>query len=269
MRHTETMAPRVRPPAVAGLFYPAEPGELRACVAQLLADNPATGPVPKALIAPHAGYVYSGPVAARAYNLLAPGAARLRRVVLLGPAHRVALRGLALPDCMAFRTPLGDVPLDGQAMAELDELPGIVRSDEAHREEHSLEVHLPFLQTVLERFTLVPLVVGWSEPGQVSRVLERLWGGDETLVVVSSDLSHYHAYAQARRLDEDTAHCIESESPSLEGEQACGAYPLNGLLTYARRRQLSITRLDLRNSGDTAGGRDRVVGYGAWSLHAA
>ena len=269
MPHTETSATRVRPPAVAGLFYPAEPGELRACVQRLLAENPAVGPAPKALIVPHAGYVYSGPVAARAYNLLAPLAASLRRVVLLGPAHRVPLRGLALPTGTAFRTPLGDVPLDSHAMAELDGLPGVVRSDEAHRQEHSLEVHLPFLQMLLKGFTLLPLVVGWSEASQVSTVLERLWGGDETLVVISSDLSHYHAYAEARRLDEDTAHYIESESPALEGEQACGAYPLNGLLTFARRQRLHITRLDLRNSGDTAGGRDRVVGYGAWSLHAA
>ena len=264
-----TTAPRLRPPAVAGMFYPAEPGELRACVQRLLAENPAAGPAPKALIAPHAGYVYSGPVAARAYNLLAPVAAGLRRVVLLGPAHRVPLRGLALPTGTAFRTPLGEVPLDSHAMGELDGLPGVMRSDEAHRQEHSLEVQLPFLQVLLQDFTLLPLVVGWSEPSQVSSVLQRLWGGAETLVIISSDLSHYHAYAEARRLDEDTAHDIESGSPTLEGEQACGAYPLNGLLIFARQRGLRITRLDLRNSGDTAGGRDRVVGYGAWSLHAA
>lgn len=259
----------VRPAAVAGLFYPAEPRELRAQLQRLLADNPSRGSAPKALIAPHAGYIYSGPVAARAYNLLAPVAARIRRVLLLGPAHRVPLRGLALPHSTAFRTPLGDVPLDTDAMAELDALPGVQRSDEAHRQEHSLEVHLPFLQLVLPQFSLIPLVVGWSEAGQMARVLERLWGGDETLVVVSSDLSHYHAYAEAHRLDEETARHIESQASTLEGEQACGAYPLNGLLAFARMRRLQVSRLDLRNSGDTAGGRDRVVGYGAWSLHAA
>lgn len=259
----------VRPAAVAGLFYPAEPGELRTQVQRLLADNPSHGPMPKALIAPHAGYVYSGPVAASAYNLLTPAAARIRRVLLLGPAHRVALRGMALPSCTAFRTPLGDVPLDTAAMAEIETLPGMLRSNEAHRQEHSLEVHLPFLQTLLPAFTLIPIVVGWSQPEDVSRVLQRLWGGDETLVVISSDLSHFHGYAQARRLDEDTAQHIESQSPSLEGEQACGAYPLNGLLRFAQERRMQITRLDLRNSGDTAGNRDRVVGYGAWSLHAA
>ena len=262
-------ADTVRPAAVAGMFYPHEPGALRALLSRQLTENPAAGPAPKALIAPHAGYVYSGPVAARAYNLLAPVAARIRRVLLLGPAHRVPLRGLALPGSTAFRTPLGDVPLDADAMAEIDGLPGVQRSDAAHREEHSLEVHLPFLQMLLPRFGLVPIVVGWSEVAEVRRMLDRLWGGDETLVVVSSDLSHYHPYADARRVDEDTARHIESLAPTLEGEQACGAHPLNGLLASTRERDLHITRLDLRNSGDTAGGRDRVVGYGAWSIHAA
>jgi MEMO1 family protein len=252
-----------RPPAVAGLFYPGDPQTLRVGLAQLLAANPATGPAPKALIAPHAGYVYSGPVAARAYNLLPAG---IRRVVLLGPAHRVPLRGLALPTVAAFRTPLGDVPLDLVAMRSLDALPQVVRSDEAHRQEHSLEVHLPFLQARLGEFTLVPLVVGWASPADVAEVLERLWGGPETVVVVSSDLSHYHPYADAQRLDEDTARRIESLETPLEGEQACGAHPLNGLLNLAKMKHLSIARLDLRNSGDTAGSRDRVVGYGAWAL---
>ena len=269
MPDNDIQSTNVRLPAVAGLFYPAGAGELKAQVRRLLAENPATGPVPKALIAPHAGYVYSGPVAARAYNLLAPAIERTRRVLLLGPAHRVALRGMALPSCSAFRTPLGDVPLDTAAMTEIERLPGVQRSDEAHRQEHSLEVHLPFLQTVLSEFALIPVVVGWSQAREVSGVLQRLWGGDETLVVISSDLSHYHAYAEAQRLDEDTARHIESQSPSLEGAQACGAYPLNGLLSFAHERQLQVTRLDLRNSGDTAGSRDRVVGYGAWSLHAA
>ncbi|HLW75235.1 MAG TPA: AmmeMemoRadiSam system protein B [Gammaproteobacteria bacterium] len=255
-----------RPPAVAGLFYPGEPRVLRADLARLLDENPAAGPAPKALIAPHAGYVYSGPVAARAYNLLN---ASVRRVVLLGPAHRVPLRGLALPTVSAFRTPLGDVPLDLEAMLTLEALPQVLRSDEAHRLEHSLEVHLPFLQARLGEFALVPLVVGWASSADVAEVLDRLWGGPETLVVISSDLSHYHPYADAQRLDEDTARRIEALQAPLEGEQACGAYPLNGLLNLAKAKHLRITRMDLRNSGDTAGTRDRVVGYGAWALHAA
>ena len=256
----------VRPAAVAGLFYPGSAAELESCVRGLLAENPAQGPAPKALIAPHAGYVYSGPVAARAYNLLTPLRAIIRRVVLLGPAHRVALRGLALPTHDSFRTPLGEIPLDTETLAALDGSPGLLRSDEAHRQEHSLEVHLPFLQTLLERFTLVPLVVGSSAAPLVRGVLERLWGGDETLLVISSDLSHYHPYAAAQRLDADTAKRIEAAEIPLEGEEACGAYPLNGLLSLVRERQLPVTRLDLRNSGDTAGSRDRVVGYGAWSI---
>lgn len=258
----------VRPAAVAGLFYPGDPQTLRDLVHRQLADNPSRDASPKVLIAPHAGYVYSGPVAARAYNLLAPVAATLRRVVLFGPAHRVALRGVALPTVDAFRTPLGDVPLDTQAMRDLDDLPQVIRSDEAHREEHSLEVHLPFLQTVLGEFKLVPLVVGWAAAADVAAVMERLWGGDETLLVISSDLSHYHAYTEARRIDTDTAERIETLQASLTGDQACGCHCLNGLLEVARRRRLRIQRLDLRNSGDTAGDPARVVGYGAWTLHA-
>lgn len=258
----------VRPPAVAGLFYPGDAASLRALVEEQLHDNPSPGTTPKALIAPHAGYVYSGPIAARAYNRLRD-ARNLRRVVLLGPAHRVPLRGLALPAASAFHTPLGDVPLDTAGMDALADLPQVTRSDEAHRQEHSLEVHLPFLQMLLGNFELLPMVVGWAPPSDVAAVLERLWGGPETLVVISSDLSHYHGYAEARRLDEATARRIEQLEIPLEGEQACGAHPLNGLLSLATRRALRVTRLDLRNSGDTAGSRDRVVGYGAWALDAA
>lgn len=251
------------------MFYPGDAASLRALVAEQLRDNPSPGPAPKALIAPHAGYVYSGPIAARAYNRLAGASRTIRRVVLLGPAHRVALRGLALPTATAFRTPLGDLPLDTKIMDALSGMPQVVRSDEAHRLEHSLEVHLPFLQAQLGEFKLVPLVVGWARPDAVAAVLDKLWGGDETLVVVSSDLSHYHPYEDARRRDADTATRIERLETPLEGEQACGAHPLNGLLFLARELGLKVTRLDLRNSGDTAGSRDRVVGYGAWTLDAA
>jgi len=258
----------VRPPAVAGLFYPGDAASLRALVEEQLRGNPSPGAAPKALIAPHAGYVYSGPIAARAYNSLGD-ARKLRRVVLLGPAHRVPLRGLALPTVSAFHTPLGDVPLDIAGMDALADLPQVTRSDEAHRQEHSLEVHLPFLQILLGEFVLLPLVVGWTSAEETVAVLERLWGGAETLVVVSSDLSHYHSYGDAARRDAHTAGCIERLEIPLEGTQACGAHPLNGLLSLARRRALRVTRLDLRNSGDTAGSHDRVVGYGAWALDAA
>lgn len=259
----------IRAPAVAGLFYPGEAGALRNQLAQMLADNPAHGMAPKALITPHAGYSYSGPIAARAYNRVAARGRTIRRVVLLGPSHRVALRGLALPTVNAFHTPLGDVMLDRDAMLQVEHLPQVLRSDGAHQLEHSLEVHLPFMQTLLDDFTLVPLVVGWVQPDEIARVLDSLWGGDETLIVISSDLSHYQPYDVARRLDEDTARRIEACEIPIPDDQACGAYPINGLLSVARARHLRIERLDLRNSGDTAGDKRRVVGYGAWALHAA
>lgn len=261
---------RVREPAVAGAFYPAAPGALRDQVAQLLGEVAPPDPgaaVPKALIAPHAGYVYSGPVAARAYACLAPQRASIRRVVLLGPAHRVPLRGIAFPGAEGLRTPLGVVPVDRAALAAISDLSYVGESDLAHAEEHSLEVHLPFLQSVLDDFTVVPLVVGEADDAQVAEVIERLWGGPETLVVVSSDLSHYLPYEEARRADAATCRAIEELRPTaLEWESACGRHPVRGLLVVAQRRGLAVETLDLRSSGDTAGPRDRVVGYGAWRV---
>lgn len=261
-----TMLPTIRPAAVAGLFYAAEPATLRRSIKRLLDENPAAGPAPKAVIAPHAGYVYSGPVAARAYNRIAAGAGTIRRVILLGPAHRVALNGMALPTVQYFRTPLGDIMLDQTLVAQIRQSPGVSWSDAAHQNEHSLEVQLPFLQSVLGEFSLVPLVVGWCDPMQVATLLELVWGDKETLIVISSDLSHYHSYPVAQQLDTETARRIEAFEAPLDGDEACGAHPLNGLLRVAHKRALQIERLDLRNSGDTAGSRDRVVGYGAWAL---
>lgn len=262
-----TIQKDIRPAAVAGLFYPDNPVLLRDTIAQLLEENPASGPAPKAVIAPHAGYIYSGPVAARAYNRVAAGAGFIRRVVVLGPAHRVALQGMALPTARKFRTPLGDITLDQDAIDGILDFACAGWSDDAHREEHGIEVQLPFLQAVLGDFTLVPLVVGRCTTTQVTALLERLWDNRETLVVISSDLSHYHAYALAERLDLDTAQRIEALQGPLDGSQACGAYPLNGMLDMARQHAMHVERLDLRNSGDTAGSRDRVVGYGAWAIH--
>lgn len=257
-----------RPPAVAGMFYPAAAATLQATVDALLAAAPATAMTqPKAIIAPHAGYIYSGPTAARIYAALAPWRQTIRRVVLLGPTHRVAVRGLALPACHAFATPLGTIPLDAAAMAALDELPEVCRNDAAHALEHSLEVHLPFLQRALDAFTLVPLAVGDAAPEAVAEVLDRLWGGDETLIVVSSDLSHFLPYATAQQVDGNTCRHILALDTHIHPEQACGAYPINGLLLAARRRGLQARLLDLCNSGDTAGDRDRVVGYAAFAFH--
>jgi hypothetical protein len=261
--------PHTRAPAVAGLFYPDEPTVLRRAVEDYLrgartakADD--VGRI-KAVIAPHAGYIYSAPIAASVYARLQPLADTVRRVVLLGPSHRVPFEGLALPDVDEFATPLGTVPLDVKAMREIADLPQVQVLNAAHAGEHSLEVHLPFLQVVLDEFSLVPLVVGDAEPPTVAEVLARLWGGDETLFVISSDLSHYHDYPTAQRLDAATSRAIEQLRPQDIGyEDACGRGPVNGLLYLARSRGLHARTLDLRNSGDTAGGRSQVVGYGAY-----
>ncbi len=255
----------IRPAAVAGLFYPADPVQLATDVRRLLSRvaTPASPVPPKALIVPHAGYSYSGEVAAQAYARLQPLAGRIRRVVLLGPVHRVPVRGLALPASSAFATPLGTVPLDSAAIASLAGLPQVCVSAAAHAQEHSLEVHLPFLQAVLGDFQLVPLAVGDASAAEVAEVLEKLWGGDETLIVISSDLSHFLTYAQAQRIDGASVRQILAGQPGLDHQQACGATPVNGLLQAARQHGLTAELLDLRNSGDTAGDRTRVVGYAA------
>ena len=265
---TDTAFNPVRPPAVAGTFYPGTSAQLRANLSTLLGSVQAGDDHrPKALIAPHAGYIYSGPVAASAYARLAPYRNEYSRVVLLGPAHRVRLRGLALPAATIFETPLGEIPLDQDAAKALRQLPQICVSDQAHALEHSLEVHLPFLQQTLTRFTLVPLAAGEASVQEVAEVLDLLWGGDETLIVVSSDLSHYLPYSQARYVDEQTARMILGLAPSLNHEQACGATPVNGLLHVAQQRGLRPQMLDLRNSGDTAGDKDRVVGYASFAFY--
>jgi AmmeMemoRadiSam system protein B len=255
----------IRTPAVAGSFYPGDARQLGRTVGFLLDEvADCAGPAPKVLIVPHAGYIYSGPVAATAYARLRPFRDRYRRVVLLGPCHRVPVNGLAFSGADYFRTPLGDVPLDQSALAAVDS-PDVQVFDETHRFEHSLEVHLPFLQSVLDSFRLVPIVVGHTRPERVARVLDQLWDGPETLIVISSDLSHYRDYEHARALDDRTCHAIEAmNAGGVDHESACGATPIAGLLIAAKRRGLKVTTLDLRNSGDTAGDRDAVVGYGAW-----
>jgi MEMO1 family protein len=257
-----------RRPAVAGLFYPRDPRELKRMVDGYLAEASPEDTPPKALIAPHAGFIYSGPIAASAYATLAEAHASITRVILLGPAHRVAVRGLAASSADRFDTPLGPIDLDRDAIDLALTLPQVRLMDEAHTLEHSLEVQLPFLQEVLDRFSLVPFVVGEASPGEVAEVLDLLWGGPETLIVISSDLSHYHAYATAQRLDAATTAAIEALRPDDIGyDQACGRIPVAGLLELARRRGLEARTLDLRNSGDTAGSRDQVVGYGAYVFH--
>jgi AmmeMemoRadiSam system protein B len=261
---------RIRPAAVAGAFYPADPRALREALGNSFAEAvppSADAAEPKAVIVPHAGYVYSGPIAASAYLRVAARRDTVRRVVLLGPSHRVSLRGLAVSSADAFETPLGLVPIDAELRSMVLGLPMVTVNDSAHAGEHSLEVQLPFLQTVLDDFTLLPLVVGDASPDEVATVLDRCWTRPDTLVVISTDLSHYLPYADAVRLDARTAAAIAALRPDeIHGPDACGARPLRGLLTLAAARQLAVEQLDLRNSGDTAGDRDRVVGYGAFAV---
>ena len=259
---------QIRHPAVAGLFYPDKPDILTRNIQGYLDAAPDPVAIPKALIVPHAGYVYSGPVAASAYRHLYGLRDRIRTVVLLGPAHRVGFLGLAVPNSEAFETPLGVIPIDRRSIDRIIGLRQVVALDAAHQQEHSLEVQLPFLQVLLDDFNLVPLVVGDAEAGEVAEVLEQLWGGDETLVVISSDLSHYHDYQAARRIDQATSDAIVNLHPEKIGyDQACGRSPINGLLTLARQKNLTVEVVDLRNSGDTAGSKDQVVGYGAYVVH--
>lgn len=262
------MSKIVREPAVAELFYPGEADALRRLLAQLMSHPAPPTCTPKALIVPHAGYVFSGATAALGYAQVAPARAHIKRVVVLGPAHRVRFQGIAAHPGDAFLTPLGEVALDDTALERLADLSYVGLSDEAHAEEHSLEVQLPFLQYLLEDFRLVPLAVGDLPAEATAAVLERLWGGEETLLIVSTDLSHYHDYESARRMDTQTAENIRLKRPEAIGYQdACGRSPLIGLLELARRRDLRIEQLGLCSSGDTAGNRQRVVGYGAFAVY--
>ena len=255
-------------PAVAGLFYPADPMELRDQVRAFLAEGHSEEfKAPKALIAPHAGYIYSGPVAGHAYAQLQSVADNIRRVILLAPSHRMAFRGLSYSSASLFRTPLGDLEVDQVALAEAASLPQVHLVDGAFDGEHSLEVHLPFLQMTLEQFRIVPLLVSEASADEVAEVLETLWGSEETLIVISSDLSHYLEYEKAKMMDAETTQAIERLEPkALSHHHACGRTPVSGLLVAAKNHHLTATTLDLRNSGDTAGPRDQVVGYGAYAF---
>lgn len=256
----------IRQPAVAGTFYPDSPGALNQMINDLLGEAEVKDLSPKAIVVPHAGLIYSGPIAANAYRLLHSMAPEIRRVVLLGPSHRVPFQGMALPDCEAFATPLGQIPLDLDAMAALQSFSQVSVLDQAHKHEHSLEVQCPFLQSCLDEFKLVPIVVGDDSALSVAEVIEQLWGEQETLIIISSDLSHFHSYEEACYRDQQTAKAIEQLSSNLTGGQACGCNPLNGMLKVAQRRGMDVITLDVRNSGDTAGDKSRVVGYGAFVI---
>ena len=258
----------IRQAAVAGQFYPADKSRLIQDIEQLLANSgQAVDDIPKALIVPHAGYVYSGSTAAAAYRTLRAFKAEIKKVVMLGPAHRVYLRGMALPSAEKFNTPLGNIKLDSEIIDSLTTLPGVAISDEAHRLEHSLEVQLPFLQTLFDDFTLVPVVVGESTPQQVATLIDTLAGIPQSLIVISSDLSHFHDYRTAQQIDASTSERILQKSSQLTGEEACGARAINGLMASSFAQSLNIELLAACNSGDTAGDKNRVVGYASFLLH--
>lgn len=259
----------IRSAAVAGTFYPENSAQLHADIQEMLAHLASGNSAPKAIIVPHAGYIYSGAIAASAYVQLKPARNTIKRVILLGPCHRVPLSGLATTGADCFDTPLGSVPIDRESIDRVLSLPQVMESDLTHQQEHSLEVQLPFLQEVLDEFTLVPMVVGDSSAEDICEVLELLWGGRETLVVISSDLSHYHDYKTAQVMDNLTCKAIEAlDGDAISQEQACGRNPVSGLLQVAQHHDMKVTTLDLRNSGDTAGSKDQVVGYGAWMFKA-
>lgn len=261
------MSGSVREPAVAGMFYPSGADELLRTIRRFLGGAGAgRSPAPKAVIVPHAGYIYSGPVAASAYAQVNPEG--IERVVLIGPSHHVWIRGLAAPEMLAWRTPLGNVMIDAEALENVSCFPQVIFSDRAHREEHSLEVQLPFLQERLGGFKLVPLVAGDAAPAEVAEVLDALWGGPETLIVVSSDLSHYERYERAREKDSAAARAIvDLDVRRLDVDSACGLVPIAGLVQLAHQKGMRAELLDLRSSGDTAGAKDQVVGYGAFAFY--
>jgi len=265
---------QVRQPAVAGAFYPAQAHMLADDINALLdasrySHSERSGKnniSPKAIIVPHAGYIYSGEIAAAAYVRLAGAHESIKRVILLGPVHHVPVHGLALPGVEAFATPLGDIAIDPGAVAAIENMSQVVISPEAHAPEHSLEVQLPFLQSILDDFKLLPLAVGDATPAEVAEVLDVLWGGAETLIVISSDLSHFLPYQSAQLVDSLTVKTILDLQHNLNHDQACGGTPINGLLLAARHHQLHPQLLDLRNSGDTAGDKNRVVGYASFAF---
>jgi len=262
---------KIRQPAVSGMFYPADKYQLKNAIHKYLAQAHIAQQSPsvvKAIVVPHAGYVYSGTVAASAFNLIIPFKDTINRVVLLGPSHRVAFSGLAVPESDTFQTPLGSIPIDKKAIQQLSGLSQVIVSEQAHLDEHSLEVQLPFLQEILDDFSLIPIVVGDAERHEVAEVINRLWGDEHTLIVISTDLSHYHEYYEAKQLDCATSDAIENLKPDLiDYEDACGRNGLQGMMTVAQEKGLAVKLVDLRSSGDTAGDKAQVVGYGAYVFH--
>lgn len=257
----------IRPAAVSGLFYPANGPALNTMVVNELRSvkSHSNSRFPKAIIVPHAGYIYSGAIAASAYSRLQPYRQHIKRVIIIGPSHRVGFNGLALSSADYFETPLGNIPVDKETNEQLLAIDGVKTLDQAHVQEHSIEVQLPFLQNVLDDFTIVPIVAGNASAKLVDKVINSLWSNDNTVIVISSDLSHYHDYVSAQQLDLSTSDAILNlDLNQIDSEHACGCVGIRGLLSFAQHHAVEATSLDIRNSGDTAGDKDSVVGYGAF-----
>jgi AmmeMemoRadiSam system protein B len=261
-----------RSAAVSGLFYPDEPQILRDTIDTLLSQSAIKeqSTQVKAIIAPHAGYQYSGLTAARVYKQLQTLRDRIQRVVLLGPSHRVAFEGMALTEADFFETPLGQIKVNKDDYPQLLAMENMFVFEQAHVAEHCIEVQLPFLQRILNNFTIIPIVVGIADPHSVSNIIESLWGGDETLFVISSDLSHYQSYESAQQTDNETSRAIlDLDFNAIQPNNACGCMAVNGLLNFAHRHPLTVKLIDQCNSGDTAGDKDKVVGYGSYLFEEA
>lgn len=262
---------KTRNPAVAGIFYASEPKKLDSEVAHYLTSDFRQSTVrPKILIVPHAGYQYSASVAAKAYLQLQKFSGKIKNVILVGPSHRVAFNGIAVSSADDFKTPLGNVALNKEIIGEMiKNNHDVLYYDAAHQEEHCLEVQLPFLQKVLNKFKIVPLVYGNISPEKLAVALEPYLQDDKNIVIISADLSHYYNYDTAKDIDAETADKINSREPSLTEHMSCGATGINAALILAKKDHLHPDMLELANSGDTSGDKERVVGYGAWSFSEA
>jgi len=261
-----------RQASVAGSFYPKNPAQLKKTLTNLFNANEDLNidfqtPV-KAIIAPHAGYIYSGPIAAKAYSLVSTCIKGKNKITIIGPSHFVPFNGIALSTAEFFETPLGKIKVDHHAYELINRIPEVIYLDEAHAREHSIEVHLPFIQYLKKDVRIIPLAVGQTSYQKVAKVLEKFCEEKDNLIIISSDLSHYHAYGYAQKYDLQTALKIENYKCSQLGpNEACGYLAIAGLLKMAKDRKYKIKRIDLCNSGDTSGSKDTVVGYGSWFFH--
>ena len=260
---------KIKQADVAGMFYPGEEASLRQMVDGFIQKALSFDLRPRAIIAPHAGYIYSGSIAGTAYKTIAAVRDQIENVIIMSPAHRFYLRGIALHMADAFATPLGNIPVNIGIVKKIKQFSSVQWEERSFIQEHGLETHLPFIQRAFKPgIKIVPMIVGECQESEVAEILESVWEDPRNFVIISSDLSHFHSYADAKKLDRNTVDLIQNlDSQSLDTEFACGHYPICGLLNLARNRKLKIKALDIRSSGDTAGSKESVVGYGSFAVY--